>query len=194
MLESLGAFEEMPTWEEAANALFEGGLTINPSELHGTLVGLIASGFAPADDGHLEGTVSATERALATDLRGEMVDLVARMNLATLSAVRDSEYAFQPLLPEDDDDIEERVLSVGRWATGFLTGYTQGVAANKAGDSALAPDTAETLRDVAAIAQSESAVQDGDAADRDLEEVVEYLRFAALNGIHDMFNHNQDAD
>lgn len=189
MLESLGAFEEMPTWEEAANALFEAGLTVNPSELHGTLVGLLGAGFAPSEQQHLEQTVAATERALAIDLRGEMVELVARMNLATLSAVRDSDYAFYPLLPEDDDTIEDRLLSVSRWATGFLTGFTQGVATSQGGDSAVAPDTAETLRDFAAIAQVDSNVDDGDDADRDLEELVEYLRFAALNLVQDTLNH-----
>ncbi len=191
MLESLGAFEEMPTWEEAANALFEAGLTVNPSELHGTLVGLMGAGFAPTDSQHLESTVAATEKALAIDLRGEMVDLLARMNLATLSAVRDSDYAFHPLLPDDDDTIEDRVLSVSRWATGFLTGFTQGVAVTQGADSAVSPDTAETLRDFAAIAQVETDVADGDDADRDLEELIEYLRFAALNVVQDALN-NKD--
>ncbi|MEE4202705.1 MAG: UPF0149 family protein [Halieaceae bacterium] len=192
LLDSLGAFEDMPTWEEAANGLFDAGLTLNPSELHGTLVGLLASGYMPDADNHLDGTVAAAERALAIDLRGEMVDLVARMNLATLSAIRDSDYAFQPLLPEDDDTAEERLLSVGRWATGFLTGFTQGVSAGQGGDTAVPPDTAETLRDFAAIAQVETDVADGDDADRDLEELIEYLRFAALNVVLDTLNNKED--
>jgi hypothetical protein len=189
VLESLGAFEDMPSWEEAANALFDAGLTVNPSELHGTLVGLLASGFAPEEDAHLEKTVAATERALAVDLSGATVDLLGRMNLATLSAVRDSDYAFYPLLPGDDDSFEERLLSVGRWATGFITGYTQGVSAGQGGNSAVAPDTAETLRDFAAIAQVDSNVDDSDDAERDLEELIEYLRFAALNSVQDTLSH-----
>lgn len=192
MLDSLGAFEDMPSWEEAANGLFEAGLTLNPSELHGTLVGLLAAGFTPAEGQHLEQTIAATERALAVDLRGEMVDLVSRMNLATLSAVRDSDYAFYPLLPEDDDSLEDRLQSAGRWATGFLTGFTQGISAAQGGDSAVPPDTAETLRDFAAIAQVDSDVADSDDADRDLEELLEYLRFAALNVVQDTLN-NKDA-
>lgn len=166
-------------------------MTLNPSELHGTLVGLLASGFEPTEGDHLDATVAAAERALAVDLRGEMVDLVARMNLATLSAVRDSEYAFQPLLPDDSDDIESRLLSVSRWATGFLTGFTQGVSTGKGGDSVVAPDTAESLRDFAAIAQVDSNVADSDDADRDLEELIEYLRFAALNVVQDTLSQKE---
>jgi uncharacterized protein YgfB (UPF0149 family) len=175
----------MPSWEEAANALFESGLTVNPSELHGTLVGLLAAGFVPGEADHFETTLAAAERALAVDLRGEIVDLVARMNLATLSAVRDSDYAFHPLLPGDDDTFEERLLSVSRWATGFLTGFTQGISAGPGGDSAVAPDAAEALRDFAAIAQVDSNADDSDDAERDLEELIEYLRFAALNVVQD---------
>jgi len=35
MLDLLGAFEEMPEWEEIADQLFNAGQTLNPSELHG---------------------------------------------------------------------------------------------------------------------------------------------------------------
>ena len=51
MLDLLGAFEEMPEWEEIADQLFNAGLTLNPSELHGVLVGLMGAGFDP-DDSH----------------------------------------------------------------------------------------------------------------------------------------------
>ena len=43
MLDSLGAFEDMPDWEELADLLFNAGQTVNPSEIHGVMVGLLAS-------------------------------------------------------------------------------------------------------------------------------------------------------
>ena len=53
LLDSLGEFEDMPGWAETADGLFDAGLTANPSELHGALVGLMGSG-AP-----LEGSAGA---------------------------------------------------------------------------------------------------------------------------------------
>lgn len=52
MLDLLGAFEEMPEWDEVAELLFNAGLTLNPSELHGVLVGLMGAGFSPDDQHH----------------------------------------------------------------------------------------------------------------------------------------------
>ncbi|EED35178.1 conserved hypothetical protein, putative [Luminiphilus syltensis NOR5-1B] len=175
----MGEFEDMPTWAEAADVLFDAGLTTNPSELHGALMGLLGSG-APVSDGDM---VPALERALGIECRGELVDLVQRLHRATVSAVRDSNYAFYPLLPEDDDDLEARLLSLGLWTTGFLTGFTQGVTIAGAGSEGVAPDTAEALKDFAVIAQVDSAEPETDDAERDFEELAEYVRFAALNTV-----------
>ena len=47
LLDALGAFEDMPSWDEAADGLFNAGLTLNPSALHGAMAGLLGAGFSP---------------------------------------------------------------------------------------------------------------------------------------------------
>ena len=47
LLDALGAFEDMPTWDEAADSLFNAGQTLNPSALHGAMAGLLGAGFSP---------------------------------------------------------------------------------------------------------------------------------------------------
>ena len=118
MLDSLGAFEDMLRLSEVADLLFNAGQTVNPSEIHGVMVGLLASGFDPEDDNHLAQTVAATERAIGMDIAGELAEMIGRLSLATLSAIVDSDYAFQPMLPSDDDVIE-RLRSLSAWVTGF---------------------------------------------------------------------------
>ena len=67
LFDALGAFEDMPHWEEAADSLFNAGLTINPSALHGGMVGLLAAGFSPRTEQHFSSTVAALEYALAVE-------------------------------------------------------------------------------------------------------------------------------
>ena len=63
LLDTLGAFEEMPSWEEASEALFHAGHTLNPSTLHGAMVGLLGAGFSPQSEQHFTATIAA----IATD-------------------------------------------------------------------------------------------------------------------------------
>ena len=76
MLDLLGAFEEMPEWEEIADQLFNAGQTLNPSELHGALVGLMGAGFDPDDRHHLEQTLVSVEKAVGVQLQGELVEIL----------------------------------------------------------------------------------------------------------------------
>lgn len=189
MLDALGDYETMPDWQEAADVLLGVGLTLNPSELHGAATGLLAAGAALDTEGQRDGALGLLEKALAVDLHGDAADFSTRLLAATLSAVRDTDFAFSPLLPDDDEAFDTRLISLGRWAAGFLTGFTQAVSAADAGSEPVAPTTAESLKDFAAIAQVDIAEEESDDNEREFEELVEYLRVAALNMVTDALSH-----
>jgi uncharacterized protein YgfB (UPF0149 family) len=185
LLDTLGAFEEMPSWEEASEALFHAGHTLNPSMLHGAMVGLLGAGFSPHSEHHFSATVAALEKALAVEFTGELVDFIARLSLATLSAIVDADYTFQPMLPPDDEGMEDRLLSISEWTTGFLSGFTQGITIREAASDPIPTLTAEALKDMAAIAQVDTAEASSEDAERQLEDIIEYIRFAAINIVND---------
>ena len=185
LLEALGAFEDMPSWEDAADSLFNAGETLNPSALHGAMAGLFGAGFSPHTEKHFAATVAALEKALAIDLTGDLVDFVSRLSLATLSAIQDADYMFQPLLPSDDDALEERLMSVSEWSRGFLSGFTQGITQREAAGEPIPGMTAEALKDMAAIAQVDPEAADSEETERQLDDVIEYLRFAAISIVND---------
>lgn len=191
-LDSLGEYEEMPSWSEAADVLLGMGLTLNPSELHGALLGLLSTGHPLSSEADIDSALSILEKALAVDLQGEVAEFVKRLSTATVSAIRDTDFAFSPLLPDDEDEFHHRLSSVGSWASGFLTGFTQAISAANAASDAVDPSAAEALKDFAAIAQIDVEESESNEAERDLEELVEYLRMAALNTVIDVFN-NQDS-
>ena len=181
LLDALGDFEDMPSWEEAADHLFNGGFTLNPSALHGALVGLLGAGFRPSSDQQIDALVAALEKALSLEFNGAFMGFVTRLSLATASSIDDADYTFQPLMPDDDNALEERLLSVSEWSKGFLAGFTQGISIREAAGKPVPSLTAEALKDFAEIAQVEIDVPESEEADRQLEEITEYLRFAAIN-------------
>ncbi len=191
MLDLLGAFEDMPDWDEIADQLFNAGQTLNPSELHGVLVGLMGAGFDPDDEHHLEQTLASVEKAVGMQLQGELVDIVSRLNLATLSAIVDTDYAFHVFLPDDDDPIELRLRSFSNWVTGFISGYTEGMTVRQAAGLAIQPEVADVLKDFASIAQVETDQVETEEAERQLEELVDYVRLATISIVQDAINQRE---
>ena len=112
MLDALGDYETMPDWQESADVLLGAGLTLNPSELHGAAAGLLAAGLAVETESERDAALVLLEKALTVDLHGESADFVARLLAATLSAIRDADFAFSPLLPDDEELFETRLVSV----------------------------------------------------------------------------------
>lgn len=191
MLDLLGAFEDMPDWDEIADQLFNAGQTLNPSELHGVLVGLMGAGFDPDDEHHLEQTLASVEKAVGMQLQGELVDIVSRLNLATLSAIVDTDYAFHVFLPDDDDPIEQRLRSFSNWVTGFISGYTEGMTVRQAAGLAIQPEVADVLKDFASIAQVATDQVETEEAERQLEELVDYVRLATISIVQDAINQRE---
>ncbi|MBL6696263.1 MAG: UPF0149 family protein [Luminiphilus sp.] len=182
----------MPDWSEAADVLLGMGLTLNPSELHGALLGTLGAGQPLASELDFDRALSVLEKALAVDLQGEVAEFVKRLAGATVSAVRDTDFAFTPLLPDDEEEFHNRLTSLGSWAAGFLTGFTQAVSAAQAASEAIDPSAAEALKDFAAIAQIDVDESESDEAERELEELVEYVRMAALNIVIDALNEQEE--
>jgi uncharacterized protein YgfB (UPF0149 family) len=185
LVDSLGDYEDMPDWSESADVLFDAGLTLNPSELHGAIAGMLGAGKSLGSAEDSDRALMLLEKALGVDLQGAVADFAGRLIAATRSAVADADFAFTPLLPDDDDPIDQRLASMGRWVSGFLAGFTQAVSVGGGAADAIQPHTAEALKDFAAIAHVDASQDEDEQADRELEELIEYVRIAALNIVHD---------
>ncbi len=171
-------------FDELANHLLEQGLDKSPSELHGCLCGLLAAGAPPQPELGL----AALGRALELDLHGELAGLAMQLYQVSAAALEDEEFDFHPLLPDDEADLETRTKALAGWCQGFLAGFAQ------VNQGQVGADASEVLTDIAAIAD---ASVDEDASEDESEgsymEIVEYLRFAALNAYLDSRPDNPSA-
>ncbi len=167
---------EVFDFDELANHLLEQGLDKSPSELHGCLCGLLAAGSSPQPELGL----AALGRALELDLHGELAGQIMQLYQVSAAALEDEEFDFHPLLPDDEVDLQTRTIALTGWCRGFLAGFAQ------ANQGQVGADSSEVLTDIAAIAE---ASVDEEASEDESEgsymEIVEYLRFAALNAYMD---------
>ncbi len=178
-------------FDEIADHLLEQGESVSPAELHGCLAGLLGSLGRVSGDAALAGL----NTALGLDLHGELAERIQQLYTVTADAVEDEAFEFHPLLPDDDEEIAQRTEAMAAWCRGFLAGYAQGKVSGGDTGAAVAADSAEALKDFAAIAQA--AVdddQDEEDAEQDYAEIVEYLRFAALNVVMDSLARREDGD
>lgn len=165
-------------FDEFASHLMEQGLQASPAELHGCLCGLLAGGAAP----QAEAGLAALNQALDLDLHGELAHQAMQLYRVTAAALQDEEFDFHPLLPDDGVAIAIRAAALAGWCRSFLAGYAQAGAVRDRQPEALPGDSSEILGDFAAIAQAEAdESEDEEEAERAYAELIEYIRFAAIN-------------
>jgi uncharacterized protein YgfB (UPF0149 family) len=170
----------LPSFDDCADVLLEAGLTLSPAELHGVLCGLRSAGF----EGGPGAALAAVEQTLAVTLAGSAAHTCEGVWQSTGQLLGEERWNFQPLLPDDDLELPQRVAALAGWCRGFLGGYAQARLAAAAADHPVAADSAEALRDFAAIAQA-GQTDDDEADEHNYMELVEYLRVATLNIVAD---------
>jgi yecA family protein len=178
--------ESLITFEALDRILVPVGALNSPSELHGMLSGKLIGGQRLNDEEWLLEALSfldiitSEEEGIIGDSEGKVKTELARLYSVTLAQVEDSSYSFQLLLPTDESQLADRTRSIGEWCHGFLSGFgSSGIA----GGVTFSEESAEGLRDIAAIvgAESEENSEDDSVAEGNFVEITEYIRLVALN-------------
>lgn len=178
--------ESLITFEALDRILVPVGALNSPSELHGMLSGKLIGGQRLNDEEWLLEALSfldiitSEEEGIIGDSEGKVKTELARLYSVTLAQVEDSSYSFQLLLPDDESKLSDRTRSIGEWCHGFLSGFgSSGIA----GTVTFSEESAEGLRDIAAIvgAESEENAEDDSVAEGNFVEITEYIRLVALN-------------
>ncbi|MDX1803458.1 MAG: UPF0149 family protein [Alcanivorax sp.] len=167
---------ERPDFETLVQGLAAAGVAHSPSELHGVITGLLATGHG-GHDPELLGVLAAH-----VDLDGSFEPSVSERLLslrdATLKGFDDTGLDLPLMLPADEDDLGLRVAALGQWCEGFLVGFGTGSANTT--DKDLSPGIQEALSDLAAISQVETPDDDSDEQEDMFEQVADHCRMAAL--------------
>ncbi len=150
----------------------------HPSELHGALCGRLAAGTR-MDTNEWLGVVSehmGLPRS-ALDEPGELAGFMAEAYDGTLALLKASDMSFQPLLPDDDYTMEQRLEALIAWIRGFLEGMAL-VAGESLGSAP--EEIRELIEDLVAISQVSAGEDADEDSEQQLMEITEYVRLGAL--------------
>jgi uncharacterized protein len=145
---------------------------LNASLLHGAVCGLLCA--APAES-------SQSYRRALTDL----LDAVERMDIEELDRfvwyaaddLASPDLSFEPVLPDDEYALEDRVEALAQWSESFLTAF-------ESAGGEVEGDAVDALEDIERIADVGGDLEDDDENEFDFFSVVEHLKVAVLL-IHD---------
>ncbi|MGC8121811.1 UPF0149 family protein [Marinobacter sp. VGCF2001] len=151
----------------------------HPSELHGVLCGRLAAGARIQEADWL--AMVCEHMGLADEAAQESDDLATFMNEAygkALQQLQSTDMSFQPLLPDDEYALEQRLEALVAWVRGFLEGMALAAGASLG----QAPDEIrELIEDMVAISQLSEDEEADDESEQQLLEITEYVRLGALS-------------
>lgn len=173
----------LPSFDDTENALRRASVLADAPEVHGTLTGLLCGGKSTERNDWIEQTLADVDPANAHV--AECRRLLEQMWSETADALRGDALSFEPLLPDDDEDLQMRVDALLEWLRGFMLGI--GLAEVEDFEK-LPPDVGEVLKDIAEISRNELEL--GDDAEEDEAAYVELAEYARVGAqlVHDELN------
>jgi uncharacterized protein YgfB (UPF0149 family) len=157
-------------FDDVAQELGLRASTVHPSEAHGCLCGALCARRDYSRGEWLDEIVPEDAEAAGSGA-------IAALFEETVGVLAGPDLAFQPLLPDDETALEQRVEALAAWCTGFLYGF--GATGRADGWRPLPPDVTEVLADFANIAQAGAPGPDAVEEDEnDYVQLVEFLRAA----------------
>lgn len=159
------------TFEQLEDLFYTLKINANPSGFHGFLCGRLCCGAVD-----LQQLIEASTKwlALAEDQTDAADNALEEFYESSLSNLQDLTFLFQPLLPDDELPLTERLVAVGDWCSNYISGLGDGMGA----EFEVSVDGKEALEDLAAIGQISVDFESDDDGERDYAELVEYIRIA----------------
>lgn len=161
----------LPSYTEVANALKKTPANFDAAQVHGLMCGLICATSGQAETHWEKLLFGSSKSQKAKEILQELYE-------NSYHQMSEFSFEFSLLLPDDNEDINQRAEALGLWCQGFITGLEQ----CKVPIQNRVPDeVTEALNDIIEISQ----VNYGDIASTDDDEtayfeLVEYVRLAAL--------------
>lgn len=167
----------VPTHDTLSLALDQLQADCSAAELHGVMVGMLAGGARMNRSALMKSLEAHAD--VSTAFADEMIASLWQLQLKTLEDLGADDLLFQPLLPDDDDDLNLRVMALADFARGLLAGFGLAVQANS---PALAGEIVrETLQDIVNISQLDSVDEPDEESELAYAELHEFVRLGVIH-------------
>ena len=186
---------QSPGYEELTACLASNDSDFSAAECHAILCGVLSCQNAiDAEDwgrrilsGELE--ADPNEGPLGTNIHEQDVQMLKGLIADTIQQLDDPEFGFFPLLPEDDDSIEDRSAALGEWSQGYLYGLSLGGLKEF---KHLSEQAQEFAQDLVQISSLEIETEESEANEEAFFEIFEYVRMGVL-AMRDEISPSEDA-
>ena len=142
---------------------------ISISELHGFMTAIMTA-CAPSEE---DDWIALLDELSLSAPEGEALALLRDYaeDVSFMLKDNDDAYSYEPLVPDDEHELGERLWALKDWASGFLTGV--GIA-----ELSLSADEQEQLRDLAQIAaiRPDDKTEEFDADEETYASLFEFAR------------------
>ncbi len=156
---------------------------LSPSEVHGTLCGVLCGNSKLDIHDWLALTFLSNNSAAsnAVNSRGLLLEAIAEsfkdFFLETVKALSDNNLNFYPLLPEDASE-SIRLKAIAEWAQGFLMGLSLAGIKKFSDYPAEVTEFVEAMASIATVEDYELAGDDSD--EQAIVEFIEFIRIGVL--------------
>jgi len=147
------------------------------AECHGLMCGLLCRESSATASDYMS---QLAAMQLVNNPTAGLDAVLTEAHKSTARQLNDEEFGFALWLPDDEEPLEERIVALGQWCSGFLAGL-----ACAGGLEALSEEAREAIDDLQQIARAEMSAADPDGAESEEDEkayveIVEYVRVVAL--------------
>lgn len=169
------------TYQQLEELFFDLQIDASPSGYHGYLCGCLCCGSLGEDD-LLE--LSVDWMVLDDDRVARAYEPLREICQSVRTRLEHPEFLFQPLLPDDELPLAERLDAVGEWCSNYISG----VGERMAGAFEVSAEGREALEDIAAISRVSPQFDNEGDPEEDYVELVEYIRIAVQTVFADLNN------
>lgn len=147
----------------------------SPSEAHGILCGHLSSGQKMDNMAWLKDYLPnvGVKREPSNNTR----EWLYQLRQHTLEELTDNQFNFMPILPDDQDPLDERLSALAEWCSGFLAGFGSAGARKP---EEFTEDALTALKDIQQISRVDTEIDEEEDGEAAYFEVLEYVRMAAL--------------
>lgn len=163
-----------------SSALQRIGVDTSPAELHGQLCGQLSSQpdlqFSQWLEASLPELIDAKGQGNA--LVSETEALLQQLFIDTEAGIQDRELGFQLFLPDDVENLAQRLDELAEWCSGFLLGLAMGGIKEYKG---LPGDIPELMQDMVEISRAGNyELHDEEEDENAYMELIEYVRMGVM--------------
>ena len=149
---------------------------MDAAECHGQLVGLFAATISADKSTWLQTVLSHTESGDA--FAGECDQILTDLYNDTQSMLQSEDLGFELFLPDDDLEMQNRLVALASWCQGFLFGIANAGIKNT---ESLPGEIPEFIRDITEISRADAfELEQAEEDENAYTEIVEYIRVGVM--------------